>query len=170
MVLDDCNFCPRCGGKLINKFLELENHERLVCEKCDFIFYFNPIPAVGVILFNDDKICLVRRKYAPGIGLWCLPAGFVEIYETVEAAAVREAKEETNLDIEIERLHGVYSSFNPTKTHVVVIFYHAKIIGGEPLAGDDAEELQFFPLDEVPYPLAFDSHDQVIKELRQLRI
>jgi ADP-ribose pyrophosphatase YjhB (NUDIX family) len=158
------HFCPECGGELQPRFLETENHERLVCRKCDFIFYQNPTPAAGVILFEDHKICLVKRKFAPRQGYWNLPAGFVEMNETVEAAAVREAREETNLDVRVERLYGVYSAFDSPKVHVIVVFYLAKKIGGQLQPGDDAIEARFFPLDEIPGDLAFQAHTEVIQK------
>ena len=157
-------YCPECGGKLQNRFIETENHDRLVCGNCDFIFYQNPVPAAGVILFEDKKICLVKRKFEPRQGYWNLPAGFVEMNETVEAAAVREAKEETNLNIRIDRLYHVYSAFDSPKLHVIVTFYLAKIIGGSLKPGDDALEAGFFSIDEIPKDLAFKAHAEVIQK------
>jgi ADP-ribose pyrophosphatase YjhB (NUDIX family)/predicted RNA-binding Zn-ribbon protein involved in translation (DUF1610 family) len=156
-------FCPECGGKLQLRLLETENHARLVCQKCGFIFYQNPTPAAGVILFENNKLCLVKRKFDPRRGYWNLPAGFIELDETVEAAAVREAREETNLEVEVERLYRVYSAFDSPKYHVIVIFFLAKIIGGELQAGDDAIEARFFALDEIPDELAFQAHADVIQ-------
>jgi len=159
-------FCPKCGGQLQLKMIALERQERLLCQQCGFIFYINPVPAVGVILLDDSKICLVKRKYAPRQGYWGLPAGFVEMDETVEEAAIREVKEETNLDVKIERLINVFSAFDSPKRHVIVIFYAGKIIGGALKAGDDALEVRFFPLNKIPEPLAFQSHTAVIESIK----
>ena len=70
-------YCPVCGDLLVEKLVHAEGTKRLVCRGCNFIFYINPVPAVGVILFQDDKILLVKRKYPPKIGEWTLPAGFI---------------------------------------------------------------------------------------------
>lgn len=165
--MSSCQHCLKCGTLLEKKWLEIENHERLVCPDCGFIFYQNPIPAVGVILQRDSQICLVKRKFEPRAGFWCLPAGFVEMNESVEDAAIREAKEETNLDIEIESLEGVYSAFDSPKLHVIVIFYHCKIVGGALRAGDDALEVDFYPLSQLPEPLAFNAHTTVVEKLKR---
>ena len=69
----------------------------------------NPIIASSAVVKHDDKILLIKRKHAPGIGKWALPGGIVEYGETVEQAAIREVKEETNIDITIEKLLNVYS-------------------------------------------------------------
>lgn len=159
-------FCPKCSGTLKLQIVMPGNSERLVCQKCAFVFYINPVPAVGIIIRQDQKICLVERKYAPRKDFWCLPAGFIEMYETVEAAAIRETKEETNLDIEIECLETVYSDFDSPKHHVIVAFYHGKIVGGQLKAGDDASDARFFALDEVPLPLAWHSHCVIIEKLK----
>ncbi len=87
-----------------------------------------PILAASALVKHDGKILLVRRRYEPGVGRWALPGGIVEYGETVEAAAVREVKEETNVDFEIERLLGVYNLIlkNEDKTvkkqYVIVCF------------------------------------------------
>lgn len=157
-------FCPKCSGTLEKRLIADENHQRLVCRSCGFIFYQNPTPAAGVILCRDHQICLVKRKFEPRQGSWNLPAGFVELNETVEAAAVREAREETNLNVRVDRLYGVYSAFDSPKYHVIVVFYLAKIISGKLAPGDDALEARFFSLDAIPKDLAFKAHAEVIQK------
>ncbi len=155
-------FCPKCGNTLVEKFLKQEHTRRLVCENCHFIFYINPIPAVAVILMNGLNIVLVKRKYEPRKGQWSLPAGFMEFGETTEETAIREAKEETNLDIKITDLFGVFPGFDDPRMHVVVIVYRAEIIDGQMKPGDDAELVDFFPLDQLPKDIAFTVHRTVL--------
>ena len=158
--------CPKCGKNLVNKFLKQEQTERLVCENCGFIFYMNPVPAVAAILMNNGQIVLVKRKYEPRKGMWSLPAGFMEFGETAEQTAVRESKEETNLDIKLTDLFGVFPGFDDPRVHVVIIVYRSEIINGQIKPGDDAEEVKFFPLDELPKDIAFTAHQKILELLR----
>lgn len=121
-----------------------------------------PKLAVDFIIKLNEGIVLVKRKNFPQG--WAIPGGFVEYGETVEAAAVREAKEETNLDIEIEYLLGVYSdpSRDP-RGHTVSIAFVCTGKGALN-AGDDAAEARVFKLDEIP-KLAFD-HNKVIEDFK----
>ncbi len=123
-----------------------------------------PLLAVDALIIYEGKIVLIKRKNPPYQGHFALPGGFVEIGETVEAAVVREAKEETGLDIEILKLLGVYSepSRDP-RGHVVSICYLAR--GSGTLKPDsDAIDLRLFDLNEIP-ELAFD-HNKIIKNAK----
>jgi NADH pyrophosphatase NudC (nudix superfamily) len=88
-------YCPRCGAALERRFAE--GREREICPACDFVFYRNPVPAVGVVVELDGRVVLVRRRYEPRAGYWALPAGFMELGESAEEAAIRECHEETGL-------------------------------------------------------------------------
>ena len=158
-------FCPKCGSNLAHKFIKQEQTERLVCENCNFIFYINPVPAVAVILMNDSQVVLVKRKYEPRKGMWSLPAGFMEYNETTEQTAIREAKEETNLNIKINELFGVFPGFDDPRVHVILIVYWGEIISGQIKPGDDAEDVNFFPLDELPDEIAFTAHRKILELL-----
>ncbi|MBC8184435.1 NUDIX hydrolase [candidate division KSB1 bacterium] len=158
-------FCPVCGDRLKEKYLGEEQHTRLVCPNCGFIFYMNPTPAVAVILFRDEKILLVKRKFKPKIGDWTLPAGFMEYDETSEETAIRETKEETNLDIEVKNLFAVLPGFDDSRVHVVLIIYNGEILGGDLKPGDDASDVRFFSLDDLPGNIAFSAHREVLEML-----
>ena len=161
-------YCPICGGLLEEKLIELENKPRLICNDCDFIFYINPTPAAAVILFNeDDKILLIKRKYEPQRGYWSLPAGFLEYNETAEQTAIRETKEETNLNIRLSELFGVYSSFDEPQKHILVIIYRGEIIDGDLKLGDDAVEVKYFSLDDLTYDIAFSCHRKILDRLKE---
>jgi ADP-ribose pyrophosphatase YjhB (NUDIX family) len=155
-------YCPRCGAEMIDK--RIDHKERKVCPVCKFVFYHNPVPAAGVVIEKDNKILLVKRKYEPYKGDWSLPAGFMEYDESPEQCAIREIKEELNVDVELDGLFGVYSGKDDPRTHAVLIMYWAKIKGGELKPGDDAEEIEFFAKNEVPPNIAFLAHRQIIKE------
>lgn len=158
-------FCPKCGSDLAHRFIEQEQTERLVCDNCDFIFYINPTPAVAVILMNDRQVVLVKRKYEPRKGMWSLPAGFMEFGETTQQTAVREVKEETNLNIKVKELFGVFPGFDDPRVHVVLIAYRGEIINGQIKPGDDASEVRFFSLNELPGDIAFKAHRNILELL-----
>ena len=116
--------------------------------------YRNPVPTVDIIIEIDGKIVLIERKNSP-YG-WAIPGGFVDYGETVETAAVREAKEETSLDVKLVSLLGVYSDPNrDARVHTISTVYIAKG-KGTPCAADDAKSLQLFEIDNLPSELAFD--------------
>lgn len=155
-------FCPVCGGSLISKRLNEQN--RQVCSACGFVFYQNPVPAVGMIIPRNEKIVMVKRGEEPYRGHWCLPAGFVELEETPRQCAVREAKEETGLDIRVKELFGVYAGQDDPRVRVVLIIYLTEMIGGELRAGDDASDVRLFGPDELPEKIAFGSHRRAIAQ------
>ena len=121
-----------------------------------------PLLAVDAVILFQDGIVLIKRDNPPFAGSYALPGGFVEVGETVEAAVVREACEETGLVIELQGLVGIYS--NPARDprgHVVSAAFLAKG-SGVLLAGSDARFAKVFPLESLP-PLAFD-HDEIIRD------
>jgi 8-oxo-dGTP diphosphatase len=159
-------YCPLCGSPLQTKTPDGEDRERLVCSTCGFVYYRNPVPAAGIIVVEDGNVLLVKRKFEPRAGLWTLPAGFVESDEDAAACAVREAKEETNLDVQITRLFDVYSAFDDPRTAVVLILYLARRTGGELRPGDDAIETCYFGLDDLPPDIAFRAHRKALADIQ----
>lgn len=125
---------------------------------------FKMIVAADLIIqYPDGKIILIKRKNDPYQGFWALPGGMVEEDETVEEAAVREAKEETGVRIELKRLVGVYSDPDrDPRGRVVSVTYLAKSVSGDPQAADDAAELTLTE-DFFGMKLAFD-HEQMLKD------
>jgi 8-oxo-dGTP diphosphatase len=115
-----------------------------------------PLLTVDAVIFTDGRYVLIKRKNPPFQGKWALPGGFVEIGETVENAAVREAKEETGLDIELVSLMGVYSDpARDPRGHTVSVVYIARAIGGSLQGDTDAAEAALF-LPDHKAELAFD--------------
>ncbi|UCG53841.1 MAG: NUDIX hydrolase [Candidatus Latescibacterota bacterium] len=158
-------FCPLCGDSLVEK--DIEHKMRLACRSCEFVHYQNPVPAAGVIVVEDGRVLLVKRKFEPRAGMWTLPAGFVEADENAGACAVREAKEETNLDVKIVRLFNIYSAFDDPRTAVVLILYLCRRIGGELECGDDASDAGFFDLDDLPEAIAFRAHQSALADIKK---
>ncbi|MCE9626628.1 MAG: NUDIX hydrolase [Candidatus Eisenbacteria bacterium] len=158
-------FCPNCATKLEPR----PEHGviRPTCPACGHIWYRNPVPAAGVILVRDGNVLLVKRKYEPRAGYWCLPAGFMEAGETPEQSATRELLEETGVIAQLSGLFGVYAGFDDPRVRAVLILYTGTATGGEERAGDDAIELGWYPLDALPHDIAFASHRQALAELRE---
>ncbi len=119
---------------------------------------------VDAIVERGGKILLIRRKNEPFKSYWALPGGFIEYGESAEDAVKREIKEETNLEIKIKRLLGVYSAFGrDPRGHVISICYVAKAQGKE-RGGSDAEDARFLSLTEIKKEkLAFD-HAKIIED------
>jgi ADP-ribose pyrophosphatase YjhB (NUDIX family)/GNAT superfamily N-acetyltransferase len=141
---------------------EVAGRVREVCSACGFVLYRNPVPGVGVLVEIDDGIVLIRRGQPPFEGEWAVPAGYIEADESAEQAAVRECKEETGLDVELLELFGVYSFPEGPVQPGIIIFYRARPVGGELRAGDDAQDVSVFLSDELPYPLPFRTHREVM--------
>jgi 8-oxo-dGTP diphosphatase len=114
-----------------------------------------PIVGVGVMIRDGDKYLLIKRAANPDKGLWSVPGGLVEVGERIQDAAVREALEETCLDVKlVERLGVVdkieYDGSGKVFYHFIIIQYLAEIIGGEMCPMDDALEAQWVTLDQLP--------------------
>ncbi len=117
---------------------------------------------VDIVIPLEEGVVLIRRGSKPYEGMWALPGGFVEVGETVEDAAIREAKEETNLDVALDRLVGVYSEPDrDPRGHNVSVTFLARVTGGDPEAATDADEVAVLDPSEVE--LAFD-HRKIIED------
>lgn len=123
-----------------------------------------PLLTVDALILYDNKLVLIRRRNPPFENDFALPGGFVEVGEPVEAAIVREAKEETGLEIEIIKLLGVYSepSRDP-RGHTVSVCYLARGFG-KLKAGSDAKDIRLFGFSEIP-KLAFD-HNKIVENAK----
>jgi ADP-ribose pyrophosphatase YjhB (NUDIX family) len=149
-------FCPACGAPLEARLLRPGEPARPVCAACGFIHYANPKVAVGAVVEDDGgALILVRRAIEPGYGRWVFPGGFVDRGEPLETAAIREAREETGLDVRLDALVNVYSY---PGAPVVVIVYAAGIVGGRLAVDEESLEAGRFPRARIPWDeLAFDS-------------
>jgi len=153
---DGYQWCPRCRGPLT--IGEIEEKVRPHCPVCGFIYYQNPTPAAGAVIVDEGKILMVKRSVAPARGDWCIPAGFMEWTEHPQQTAIRELKEETGLDIRINSIFDIFMGMDDPRTHAVLILYHADVIGGQLVAGDDADEACYFNFDSLPSNIAFQAH------------
>lgn len=155
-------YCPVCSAPLAEK--HIYHALRLVCSACDFIFFLEPKVVTVVVVEHVGKLLLGRRNIDPCKGLWSFFSGYMERGEKVEMAAVREVKEETNLDVRLENLIGIYSEEdNPH----VVIAYQASVIDNDvsvmAAQPDEVSELAFFAPEMVP-PLAFPIDTDIFRD------
>lgn len=139
--------------------------DQLLCPHCGKVVenYRNPFPTVDVIIELKGGIVLIQRKNPP-FG-WALPGGFVDYGESLEEAALREAKEETSLDVELVSQLGAYSDpdRDPRQHNISVVFIARSKSKGRPVASDDALEAGIFDEDSLPSALAFD-HGKILKD------
>jgi ADP-ribose pyrophosphatase YjhB (NUDIX family) len=152
---DEYRFCPKCGGALDSRVLKEKEPERLVCRLCDFVFFLNPKVAAGTLFELEGGLVLLKRAIEPGYGKWVFPGGFVDRGETVVEAAIRETREEANVEVRVRELVDVFSY---PGSPVVVVVYAADVVSGEPRAADESLELQAFGPENIPWEeLAFPS-------------
>ncbi len=141
-----------------------EGHRRVVCPSCGFTMYINPAPAAGILVQDGESVLLVQRRFEPFEGLWVMPSGFIEYDEDVRDTAVREVREETGLEVVIDSLHAVESCRDDPRGNTVLIIFRGHVVGGMLEAGDDAMDVGFFPLDELP-EIAFACQRRILSKL-----
>jgi len=156
----DWKFCPLCASGL--QYRHVCDRMRLACSApdCRFVHWENPKPVAVVLVDMGDSLVLTRRRYAPQVGFWCLPGGFVEAHEDAQLAAAREVQEETGLEVEITGLLGVYSP--DSDANEVIIAYSARLIGGTLNAGEEVLEVGQFTFDKLPDDIGFPKHKEII--------
>ncbi len=123
--------------------------------------YRNPIPTVDIIIETEKGIVLVKRKNPPSG--WAIPGGFIDYGESAEQAAVREALEETGLELEDLRQFHTYSAPNRDPRHHTISVVFTARSKDKPEAGDDAEEIGIFTRDNLPDNIAFD-HRKILED------
>jgi len=157
-------FCPVCGSPLEPRVLKITEPKRLVCTNaaCGFVFYLDPKIAVGTIIRrSDDRIVLVRRAIEPGYGKWVFPGGYVDRGEELTLAAMREAREEAGLDVQLDHLINIYSYAGAP----VIVVYAATALSGDLAVDDEGLEIREFTIDEIPWDdLAFRSTREALRE------
>ncbi len=146
---------------------EGDNRLRQVCVDCGFVAYENPKVVVGAVVTSGEKILLCRRAINPRKGFWTLPAGFMELHESAEKGAAREAWEEANARIEIEALLAAYTI--PRLSQVQLI-YRARLVDPNISAGVESLEVGLFDYADIPWDeLAFPSVRWALTQFSEIR-
>jgi NADH pyrophosphatase NudC (nudix superfamily) len=150
-------FCLHCGGPLAEQLVDGE--PRPACAACPYVFFDNPVAVAGVMIRRDDEVLLVRPRLRPkdeviveeqpDLRRYVLVSGYLEPFESVEEAAVREAKEETGLEITVERIIGSYSC-RPINKNMVFVVCLARPVGGGLALSDELADARWFPLAALP--------------------
>jgi ADP-ribose pyrophosphatase YjhB (NUDIX family) len=155
-------YCAQCGEAVVTR--PVDGRPRLICPACGTVFYENPLPVAAAVVLNEQReVLLVKRRREPYQGTWCLPMGFAERGETIAAAALRELKEETGVDARIVRLVDADSFESTHYGDLLIVTFEVRKVGGAERAGDDAQDIQYFPVDGHP-PLAFSSNEKALRE------
>ena len=147
-------FCPQCGAEVEYRIPDMDNRERACCPACEHIEYQNPIVVVGSVpIASDGRILICKRAIEPRRDYWTLPAGFLELGETLEEGAAREAKEEANIDIQIE--HAMVATCLP-QIGQIHWYFVSKMLHDGHSPGEESLETKLVTPDEIPWDnLAF---------------
>lgn len=142
-----------------------DDHERAVCDDCGFIAYENPKIIAGSVITHDDKFLLCKRAIHPQKGRWTIPAGFLELAESPEEGAVREAMEEATASIQIIDLLAVYTVRRISQVHLM---FRAELALPDFKPGIESEDVALFAWEDIPWDdLAFPSVHWVLKHFRE---
>ncbi len=163
-------FCPRCGTEVERRRPPGDERERHVCPGCGAVHYQNPKIVVGSVCCprGDDRLLLCRRAIPPREGYWTIPAGYMELGESVEEAARREAWEEARARIELEGLLAVYSV---RRIDQVQLLYRARLLDPDAVAaGPESLEVRLVGWDAIPWDeLAFPTVRWILERAQAVR-
>lgn len=156
--------CARCGT--LTEERDRGGRLRPTCPACGWVYYAKNATGAALMIVEDGAVLLVQRAHEPFLGQWMLPAGFVEYGELAEESAVREADEETGLQVDLLGLWGFYFGTDDPRNVAHLAVYAARRAGGELRAGDDAIDARFFKPEEIPAEIAFKSHQRALADWR----
>ena len=142
------NFCSECGARVSLRIPHGEDRQRHICDSCQTVHYRNPNIITGTIPRHEDCILLCRRAIAPKLGLWTVPAGFLELGETIEQGALRETREETRAEVSLGQIHGIYSI---PRIGQVYMLYEAQLLSMDFGPTPESSEVRLFREEEVPW-------------------
>ncbi len=155
-------FCSQCGSEVTSQIPAGDDRPRFVCVSCECIHYNNPRVIVGCVPVVGDKVLLCKRAIEPRLGLWTLPAGFMENGETTVQGAARETWEEARARVEDTQL---YRLFDIPNINQVYMFYRATVVNGEYGVGPESQEVELFEEHEIPWrDIAFPAIHHTLKE------
>ena len=140
--------CRECGTRVVYQVPTDDNRPRAVCPACHTVHYENPLNVVGTVPVWGDQVLLCKRAIEPRCGFWTLPAGFMELGETVQAGALRETVEEAGARVEMQDLFTLLSVVRVGQVH---LFYRARMIDTSLDPGSETLEARLFREHEIPW-------------------
>ena len=153
--------CKACGGRVVYSMPADDNRERAVCTVCATVHYENPLNVVGTVPVWGDQVLLCRRNIEPRKGYWTLPAGFMELGETLEQGAARETDEEAGARFEMQALFSVLSVVRVGQVH---LYFRARLLDTDFAPGPETIEAQLFHEAQIPWDeLAFRTVRETLK-------
>ena len=149
MLREPIKHCRKCGTSVVYRIPDDgDTKERAICTACTTVHYENPLNVVGTVPAWGDKVLLCKRNIEPRWGQWTLPAGFMELNETVAEGAARETVEESGAEFELE---GLFSLVNVARVGQVHLFYRARLLSDRFNPGFETIEARLFAEDEIPW-------------------
>ena len=149
------NFCSQCGAKVTIAQPDGDNKLRYVCNACNIVHYENPKMVVGCVVGHEGKILLCRRAIEPRYNCWTVPAGFMELNETIVAAAQRETYEEALAEVKVSGMLAVIDVVHAGQAH---IFFYGDLINSSYGVGEESLDTQLFAPHDIPWnEMAFPS-------------
>jgi len=149
MLRKPIKHCRDCGAAAVYRIPDDgDTKERAVCPVCHTVHYENPLIVVGTVPYWEDKVLLCKRNIEPRWGKWTLPAGFMELAETVAEGAARETLEESGAQFELE---GFFSLLNVAHVGQVHMFYRARLLSQTFQPGFETIEARLFAEEEIPW-------------------
>jgi ADP-ribose pyrophosphatase YjhB (NUDIX family) len=154
-------FCNECGAPVELRIPEGDNLPRYVCGACGKVHYQNPLVVVGCVPEHEQRILLCRRAIEPRRGYWTVPAGFMEIGETLQQAAAREAREEALAEVSVGSLLTVVHVLHAAQVHV---FFRASLAAARYGVGAESLEVALVSAAEIPWDdIAFPSTEYTLR-------
>jgi len=154
-------FCSVCAAVVEIRVPEGDHLPRRVCPQCGTIHYENPKVVVGCVVEFEDRLLVCRRAIEPRLGFWTLPAGFLEVEETLAEGAARECREEALATVSIT---GLLLIANVLQAHQIHVFFRARLVDGAFGAGPESLESRLVRPEEIPWDdLAFPSSREALK-------
>ena len=162
MLRTPIKHCKNCGTAVVYRVPDDgDTRERAVCEVCQTVHYENPLNVVGTVPYYGDKVLLCKRNIEPRWGKWTLPAGFMELNETVAEGAARETIEESGAQFELE---GFFSLLNVPRVGQVHMFYRARLLSDCFKPNFETIEARLFAEEEIPWDeIAFRTVRETLK-------
>jgi ADP-ribose pyrophosphatase YjhB (NUDIX family) len=142
------NYCAACGAPVQRAVPDGDDRPRHVCADCGSIHYQNPKVIAGCIPVWGDRVLLCKRAIEPRLGCWTLPAGFMELGETLAEAACREALEEANIAVELDALFALFSLPHISQVYA---FFRGRLLKPQYSAGAESLDVRLFSESEIPW-------------------